>query len=79
MLLAAYARVKALEIDLEKNERGLRANADIKAALSLACRDWQIVAAAVRSYDAAKHRRREAWREARRLVKIPACDRVPQR
>jgi hypothetical protein len=81
MLGHAYDRVKAIEAEISDNETkgSLRANCDLKAALAVAHRDWQVIAAAVRAHNDRKKAKREAWREARRLVRIPERDRIPQR
>ena len=79
---AAYKRTMALKAEIEtcdSEDRCLRSAADLQAAYAAAYRDWQIIAAAVRNYNAAKRRSRAAWRRARRLVRIPQRDRVPQR
>lgn len=79
VLIAAYNRVKDLKAQLEGRMVGSRAMADLKAAHAVAHRDWQVIAAVVRDYEAKQKRSIAAWQRARRLVKIPARDRLPQR
>jgi hypothetical protein len=63
MVTALYKRMKAIEADIENNSGGtrrMRTAADLKASLAVSKRDWMIVAAAIRKYQADKKQRKLA-------------------
>jgi hypothetical protein len=78
-----WKREKAIKADSAansaKDSRRMRTAADLAALLALTERDRLIVAAAIRQYQDKKRSNKEAWRRARRLVRIPERDRLPQR
>jgi hypothetical protein len=82
MVTTLYHRRKSIEADIENNSGGtrrMRTAADLKALLAVTERDRMIYVAAVRKYQDKKRSDKEAWRRARRAVRIPERDRLPQR
>jgi hypothetical protein len=80
-LSAVYQLQKdmAAAISDPPTKRSMRQAADLKAMQAVAHRDWQIIAAEIRKYEADQKASRARWREARRAVRIPERDRIPQR
>jgi hypothetical protein len=60
---ALFLRMKAIEADIENNSGGtrtMRTAADLKASLAVTTRDFRIVAAAIRKYQADKRAKKQA-------------------
>jgi hypothetical protein len=78
-----WDRIKAIKADRAANSasgsRRMRTAADLKALLAVAERDLRIYSAAIQEYKANKTAIKERWQQARRAVRIPARDLVPQR